>query len=108
MSRFRIIDQGQEWRAFTSDKSRADPSRVGGPENPLLNGADLSTEIAGGYGDVAFDESGVAKYSSRRNINAANRALVSGMSEIKQMAERISLPQNIVDCGSAMFKVKVL
>lgn len=42
---FRVIDVGSEWRTFSNEKSGVEPSRVGGPENPLLNGADLTTII---------------------------------------------------------------
>lgn len=43
----RVIDVGSEWRTFSNEKSGVDPSRVGGPENPLLSGGDLSTMISG-------------------------------------------------------------
>lgn len=44
----RVIDVGSEWRTFSNEKSGVDPSRVGGPENPLLNGSDLTTMIGPG------------------------------------------------------------
>lgn len=44
----RVIDVGSEWRTFSNEKSGEDPSRVGGPENPLLNGSDLTTMIGPG------------------------------------------------------------
>lgn len=46
-----------------------DPSRVGGPENPLLNGADLSTMIGPGTGAASFDGFGTAKYQNRRTVS---------------------------------------
>jgi len=66
----RVIDVGSEWRTFSNEKANADPSRVGGPENPLLNGSDLTTIIGGGRGDAAFDEFGAAKYANRRNVSS--------------------------------------
>lgn len=45
-----MIDVGSEWRTFSNEKSNVDPSRVGGPENPLLNGSDLTTMIGPGRG----------------------------------------------------------
>lgn len=64
----RVIDVGSEWRTFSNEKSGTDPSRVGGPENPLLNGSDLSTVIGPGRGDASFDDFGVSKYQNRRTV----------------------------------------
>lgn len=60
---------GSEWRTFSNEKSGIDPSRVGGPENPLLNGADLSTVIGPGTGAASFDGFGTAKYQNRRTVS---------------------------------------
>lgn len=54
----RVIDVGSEWRTFSNEKSGVDPSRVGGPENPLLSGGDLSTMIGPGTGAASFDSFG--------------------------------------------------
>lgn len=64
----RVIDVGSEWRTFSNEKSGVDPSRVGGPENPLLGGGDLSTMIGPGRGDASFDSFGVSKYQNRRTV----------------------------------------
>jgi len=60
-----------EWRTFSNDRSGSfnDPSRVGGPENPLLDGADLSTTIGPGTGSASFDDMGNAKYKNRRTVS---------------------------------------
>ncbi len=55
---FRVIDVGSEWRTFSNEKAGVDPSRVGGPENPLLSGGDLSTIIGPGTGSASFDSFG--------------------------------------------------
>ncbi|CAL8121728.1 unnamed protein product [Orchesella dallaii] len=102
---FRVIDVGSEWRTFSNEKAGTDPSRVGGPENPLLNGSDLTTIIGGGRGDAAFDEFGVAKYQNRRAISSADRALMNAFKEINQMADRINLPKTIVDRANNLFKM---
>lgn len=49
---------GSEWRTFSNEKAGVDPSRVGGPENPLLSGGDLSTIIGPGTGSASFDSFG--------------------------------------------------
>lgn len=56
--RCRVIDVGSEWRTFSNEKAGVDPSRVGGPENPLLSGGDLSTMIGPGTGSASFDSFG--------------------------------------------------
>lgn len=104
-AQFSVIDVGSEWRTFSNEKANADPSRVGGPENPLLNGSDLSTLIGGGKGDAAFDEFGVAKYQNRRALPSGDRALMAAIREISQMADRINLPKTIVDRANNLFKV---
>ena len=45
----RIIDERSEWRTFASESGGVgdDPSRVGGPANPLLDGDGLETMISG-------------------------------------------------------------
>lgn len=53
-----MIDVGSEWRTFSNEKNSVDPSRVGGPENPLLSGGDLSTMIGPATGSASFDEFG--------------------------------------------------
>jgi len=105
---YSVIDVGSEWRTFSNEKANADPSRVGGPENALLNGSDLTTIIGGGKGDAAFDEFGAAKYANRRNITSADRALMNAFREIGQMAERINLPRTITDRANNLFKVRIL
>lgn len=65
-----MIDVGSEWRTFSNEKNGVDPSRVGGPENPLLNGSDLSTMIGPGRGDASFDDFGISKYQNRRTVSS--------------------------------------
>lgn len=67
-SNLRVIDVGSEWRTFSNEKAGVDPSRVGGPENPLLNGSDLCTIIGPATGAASFDSFGVAKYQNRRTV----------------------------------------
>jgi transcription initiation factor TFIIB len=55
----RVIDVGSEWRTFSNDKGAEDRSRVGGPENALLGGSDLSTIIGpGAKGPGPVDDAG--------------------------------------------------
>lgn len=100
----RVVDVGSEWRTFSNEKSNTDPSRVGGSENPLLNGTDLTTVIGRATGDAAFDETGNAKYHNRRNMSSSDRALVAAFREIGNMADRINLTKTITDRANLLFK----
>ncbi|XP_059221686.1 transcription initiation factor IIB [Stomoxys calcitrans] len=81
----RVIDVGSEWRTFSNEKSGVDPSRVGGPENPLLSGGDLSTIIGPGTGSASFDAFGSPKYQNRRTMSSSDRSLI--------LAFKIQLPK---------------
>ncbi|XP_058803053.1 transcription initiation factor IIB [Phymastichus coffea] len=100
----RVIDVGSEWRTFSNEKGGTDPSRVGGPENPLLNGSDLSTIIGPGTGAASFNEFGVSKYQNRRTMSSSDRTLINAMKEISAMADRINLPKTINDRAAGLFK----
>ena len=68
---FSVIDVGTEWRTFGDEKGDVDPSRVGGPENHLLNGADLSTMIGPGPSRSSdFNP----KYINRKTVGFPNCA----------------------------------
>lgn len=101
---YRVIDVGSEWRTFSNEKSGVDPSRVGGPENPLLNGSDLTTTIGPGRGGASFDDFGVSRYQNRRTMSSSDRALINAFKEINSMADRINLPRTIVDRANNLFK----
>ncbi|RDD45380.1 Transcription initiation factor IIB [Trichoplax sp. H2] len=101
----RIIDVGSEWRTFSNEKARSDPSRVGASENPLLNGSDLTTVIGKSpSGSAAYDVDGNALYRNRSAMNGTDRSLVNAFQEIATMADRINLPKTIVDRAKVLFK----
>lgn len=107
-----------------------DPSRVGGPENPLLSGADLSTIIGPATGAASFDDFGVSKYQNRRTVkififscqkffiiltqkyksstffqmSSSDRTLINAFREISSMSDRINLSQTIIDRANNLFK----
>ncbi|CAG0890528.1 unnamed protein product [Darwinula stevensoni] len=97
----RVIDVGTEWRTFGDEKGDVDPSRVGGPENHLLNGADLSTMIGPGPSRSSdFNP----KYHNRKTLSGSDRALINSFREIGNMADRLNLPRTIVDRANLLFK----
>ncbi|XGW06055.1 hypothetical protein V3C99_016416 [Haemonchus contortus] len=98
----RLVDVGTEWRSFSNERSGADPSRVGAPENPLLSGGDLSTSIAVGFGASDGDTS--LANAQRKSMNNTDRQMTQAMSVIREMSERIHLAKSIQDLASKTFK----
>ena len=83
-----------------------DRSRVGGGENPFLDGSDLSTMVgtdrASGSG---LDLQGYARYQNRSGISGSDRSLLNAIREIGTMASRINLPKTITVCISSFVEV---
>lgn len=101
----RMIDVGSEWRTFSNDKDAKDMSRVGGVENPLLDGDNFETVMSVGTGPAAVDEFGKQKYSSGpRQMSTADRALKSGFDAIRLMASQINLSRRIIQRACALYK----
>jgi len=98
----RLVDVGTEWRSFSNEKTGADPSRVGAPENPLLIGSDLSTSIAIGFGSSESDQS--LATAQRRNMNNADRQMTQAFGVIREMSERIHLPRSVQDIANRVFR----
>lgn len=91
-----IIDERSEWRTFgDKDKESEDPNRVGGPSNPLLDSAALSTMIGRG----TRGDGGLAYQLNRMHNRAStqDRALLNAFKEIKGLCQRMDLNDNIRD-----------
>jgi len=102
----RVIDVGSEWRTFSNEKGGEDKSRVGGSENTLLGGSDLSTIIGPGTGKASFGSDGLtALYTNRRTTATSDRTLINAFRTISTMADRINLPRTITDRANQLFKM---
>lgn len=101
----RVIDVGSEWRTFSNEKGGDDRSRVGGPENALLGGGDLSTMIGPSTGAASFDADGKAIYTNRRTVSSSDRTLINAFRSISNMADRINLTKTITDRANQLFKM---
>lgn len=101
----RVVDVGSEWRTFSNEANGNDRSRVGGGENPFLDGQDLSTMVgtdrASGSG---LDLQNYARYQNRSGISGSDRSLLNAIREISNMASRVNLPRNITDRANQLFK----
>lgn len=100
----RIIDTRSEWRTFTNDESgTGDPSRVGGPSNPLLDSDQLDTMISMRDGGSGFAK-GLIKVQNRTTVKTSERALLNAFKTISIMCDRIGLPKVISDRAKQLFK----
>lgn len=87
-----------------ADSEGDDPSRVGGPGDPLLSGADQLSSV------ISFrdNHTGVAKSLQRASQAAAKKSgeqnLSNAFAEISEMCDRISLPRTVTDSAKQLFK----
>ncbi|KAK4392472.1 Transcription initiation factor IIB-2 [Sesamum angolense] len=97
----RSIDETSEWRTFADDSGDHDPNRVGGPVNPLLGDAALSTVIS----RAANGSNGDASMARLQNRGGdPDRAIVLAFKTISNMADRLSLVTTIKDRASEIYK----
>lgn len=99
----RIIDVGSEWRTFANDKESTDMTRVGAAEDPTMDGNDLSTTIGRATGSAGFDAAGMPIYRNRNTESASDKAKRKANREIKEMAERLSADQSIINSAYHIF-----
>ncbi|CAJ0579574.1 unnamed protein product, partial [Mesorhabditis spiculigera] len=98
----RAIDVSTEWRSFSNDHKGGDPSRVGAPENPIMNGSDLHTCIAV---NAFSSEADQRLYTNqRRSASNADRQLVQVTQILREMCARVHLPTSIELTAASTFK----
>jgi len=93
-----LVDIGSEWRTFTNEEPGADPNRVGGPANPLLESGP-TTKIR--------DEraaAGLNRAQNRNAISASDRYLLDAFARINRIAEHYSISQRVRDRTDEIFK----
>ncbi len=93
----RIIDEGSEWRSFSNDSG--DPSRVGGPSNPLLDVEQLDTLISTTNGF-----SSLARTQMKSAMRGPERALLNGFNLVNLYCDRASIPQTVSDQAKVIYK----
>lgn len=106
----RIIDTGSEWRNFSNDGNSAgasdDPSRVGGPTNPLMAGSTdpLETSISSKDGLTGISKE-LANTQNRINYRQSEKGILKAFRDIQQFSERISLPRSVIDRAKQIYKL---
>ena len=105
----RTIDLTSEWRTFAAgDNGSEDKSRVGGEENHLLHGNNLSTIIGPGTGKASFNSEGKAMYTNWSRTSGqsstSERTLHNAFNTITDMADKINISQSIIDRANQLVK----
>ena len=101
-----IVDQGQEWRSFSSDGSQLDDSasRVGSPMNIMLHDKGLSTDIDWQNRDWSGNSIKsnsqlyrMRKWQKRARVsNSRERNLSTALTELDKMAMQLDgLPKSV-------------
>jgi len=96
----RIVDMRSEWRSFQSENGDDDPSRVGGPANPLLDGNQLQTVISrtgSGHRDLN-------RLHQKGTVDERTKLVVDAFKTIQIYCDRIGLPQIISDRAKQLYK----
>lgn len=96
----RLIDEGSEWRSFSSDGG-SDPSRVGAFSNPLLDCEQLDTLISttGSYASHSL-----ARTQMKSVMRGPERALLNGFSLVNTYCDRACIPQTVADQSKMIYK----
>ena len=112
----KIADRGPEWRAF-DDEQRAKRTRVGAPLTYTIHDKGLSTMIDWHdrdiYGKSLSPGQKAQVYRLRkwqrriRVSDATERNLAYALSEITKIANNLSLPRNILETASVIYRKAV-
>jgi len=112
----KLTDRGPEWRAF-DDEQRAKRTRVGAPLTYTIHDKGLSTMIDWHDRDVYGKRLSpgqkaqiyrLRKWQRRIRVSdATERNLAFALSEISKIANNLSLPKNIVETASVIYRKAV-
>lgn len=99
----RGIDTRAEWRTFANDdQGNDDPSRVGDGPNPLLNGAQLETNIA--FGDGSLRSKELHRAQSKAIADKNNKGLLQAFKQIGAYCDGFALPSIVSDGAKHIYK----
>ena len=100
-----VIDEGSEWRTFgDKDKEGADPNRVGGPTNVLLNDGGLSTMIAGGKGVDKGLANNLQRMQARTDNTGVDKTLQMAFRDIGKVCSSMKLPDIVRHQANEYFR----
>ena len=101
-----IIDTRSEWRTFSNDNSGGDdPSRVGGPSNPLLDGDQQLDTIISSRDNFTGMSRELSRAQGKVGMKASDKALLNAFRTITTLCERIGLTRVITERAKHLFKI---
>ncbi|KXS17188.1 hypothetical protein M427DRAFT_97206 [Gonapodya prolifera JEL478] len=97
----RLIDTRSEWRTFSNDEGGDDPSRVGGPGDPILGSNRLEGTGIGGL-DGLGRGSKLAK--AQNAISRTGSNIKEHFRDIETICERLGMPKIVSDTAKMFFR----
>ncbi|KAJ1901008.1 transcription initiation factor IIB [Kickxella alabastrina] len=98
----RIIDTRSEWRTFANDEG-GDPSRVGSAANPLLDGDQLDTLIAGGNGGSGLAHN-LNRIQGRTAYEVHGKVLAQTYKDISSLCEAFTMSKSTIDIAKGLYR----
>jgi len=112
----RVIDQGPEWRAFTSEE-RERRSRTGSPLSPTIHDGGLSTVIDWRDRDAMGKRLGLKrrlevmrwrKWQIRTRIqDSIDRNITQAAAELERIADQLGLPRAVKEHAASVYRKAV-
>ncbi|MET1159433.1 MAG: transcription initiation factor IIB [Thermoprotei archaeon] len=112
----RIIDERQEWRAFTPEE-REKRSRVGGPLTSTVHDRGFATAIDYSNRDALgktlsprkrFEAHKLRKYQARSRVQSSiERNLAQAMNELDRLSDLLHLPRNVREEAARIYRLAV-
>jgi transcription initiation factor TFIIB len=87
-----------------ADSEGDDPSRVGGPNDPLLSGSAQLSSVISFRDNHSGVSRGLQKASASVSKNTGETTLIEAFQEIQHQCEQISLPKVVSDSAKQLFK----
>ena len=101
----RLVSYESEWRTFNSDEGKGDdPNRVGEVENELLNNAQNSTTIGGGFSNVSKQTRILQRTQAMQTSDKANKALMAAYKQIDTWGDTAELKGNVRQAAKSYYK----
>jgi len=112
----RVIDERQEWRAFTPEE-RERRSRVGGPLTGTVHDRGFATTIDYSNKDATgrrlsprkrYEAQKLRRYQARARVQTSiERNLAQAMNELDKLADLLNLPKNVKEEAARIYRLAV-
>jgi len=112
----RVIDERQEWRAFTPEEKEK-RSRVGGPLTSTVHDRGFSTTIDYSDKDAAgrrlspwrrYEAQKLRRYQARARVQSSiERNLVQALNELEKLCDLLNLPKNVREEAARIYRLAV-